>query len=543
MKKGDRYVVNGQKVWISRIQHSDLMILLARTTPVTEVKRKSEGMSIFIVDLQQAIGNGLTLQPIRNMVNHETCELFFDNLEIPAENLIGEEGKGFKYILDGLNAERILIAAECIGDAYWFIDRAANTPRSASCSTGRSARTRACRSRSPRPTSRSRRPNLMRFKACALFDAHQPCGAEANMAKYLAAKASWEAANICLQTHGGYGFACEYDVERKFRETRLYSGRADLDQPDPVLRRRARARPAAVVLMSRPLEGLLVLSLEQAVAAPYCTSRLADAGARVIKIERAEGDFARGYDRAAGDVSSYFVWLNRGKQSLVADIKQPGDAALLHAILARADVFIQNLAPGAAARAGFGSDALRARHPRLITVDISGYGDTGDYAAMKAYDLLVQAEIGPGDDHRPSGRPGPRRRLGLRHRLRHGGARRGAGGADRARQHRARQRPEGQPVRRHGRLDERAAAVLRGHRHRAPAHGARAPVDLPVRRIRHQRRRAGADLDPERTRMGRVLRTLSGRAGPAGSRASRPTSSASPTAPRSTRTSPRPSRG
>jgi len=222
VKRGDRYVVNGQKVWISRVQHSELMILLARTTPLAEVKRKSEGMSIFIVDIKEAMKKGMTVRPIPNMVNHETNELFFDNLEIPAENLIGEEGKGFKYILDGLNAERTLIAAECIGDGYWFIDRAAKY---------------ACeRVVFDRPIGQNQgvsfpiaeaymeveAANLMRFRACELFDAHQPCGTEANMAKHLAAKASWEAANVCLQTHGGFGFACEYDVERKFRETRLY---------------------------------------------------------------------------------------------------------------------------------------------------------------------------------------------------------------------------------------------------------------------------------------------------------------------------------
>jgi acyl-CoA dehydrogenase len=222
VKKGDHYVVNGQKVWISRIQHSDLMILLARTTPLADVKRKSEGMSIFIVDLKTALGNGMTVKPIRNMVNHETNEVFFDNLEIPAENLIGEEGKGFKYILDGLNAERTLIAAECIGDAYWFIDRARRY------ATDRNVFGRAIGQNQgiqfPIADSyiETEAANLMRFKACTLFDAGQPCGAEANMAKYLAAKASWEAANVCLQTHGGFGFACEYDVERKFRETRLY---------------------------------------------------------------------------------------------------------------------------------------------------------------------------------------------------------------------------------------------------------------------------------------------------------------------------------
>jgi acyl-CoA dehydrogenase len=222
VKKGDRYVVNGQKVWISRIQHSDLMILLARTTPVAEVKKKSEGMSIFIVDLKEAIGHGMTVRPIRNMVNHETNEVFFDNLEIPAENLIGEEGKGFKYILDGLNAERTLIAAECIGDAYWFVDRATKYAKDRIVFDRPIGKNQAVQFPIAESYIETEAANLMRWQACTLFDAHQPCGAEANMAKYLAAKASWEAANVCLQTHGGFGFAAEYDIERKFRETRLY---------------------------------------------------------------------------------------------------------------------------------------------------------------------------------------------------------------------------------------------------------------------------------------------------------------------------------
>ena len=198
------------------------MILLARTTPVDQVKRKSEGMSIFLVDLHQAIGKGLTVQPIRNMVNHETNELFFDNLDIPADTLIGEEGKGFKYILDGLNAERTLIAAECIGDAYWFIDRATKYAKERVVFDRPIGQNQGVQFPIADNYIETEAANLMRWKACALFDAHQSCGAEANMAKYLAAKASWEAANVCLQTHGGFGFACEYDIERKFRETRLY---------------------------------------------------------------------------------------------------------------------------------------------------------------------------------------------------------------------------------------------------------------------------------------------------------------------------------
>jgi len=221
-RRGDRYVVNGQKVWISRIQHSDLMILLARTTPLAQVKKKSEGMSIFIVDLHRAIGNGLTVRPIPNMVNHETNELFFEELEIPAENLIGEEGRGFKYILDGLNAERTLIAAECIGDGYWFIDRVTKYANERVVFGRPIGQNQGVQFPIAEAFIEVEAANLMRWKACALFDAHKPCGAEANMAKYLAAKASWEAANACLQFHGGFGFANEYDVERKFRETRLY---------------------------------------------------------------------------------------------------------------------------------------------------------------------------------------------------------------------------------------------------------------------------------------------------------------------------------
>jgi acyl-CoA dehydrogenase len=222
VKKGDKYVVNGQKVWISRIQHSELMILLARTTPLDQVKKKSEGMSIFIVDLREAIGHGLEVKPIRNMVNHETNQLFIDNLEVPAENLIGEEGRGFKYILDGLNAERILIAAECIGDGYWFIDRATKYAKDRVVFDRPIGQNQGVQFPIARAYVNIEAANLMRYKAAALFDARQPCGAEANMAKLLAADSSWEAANACLQTHGGFGFAAEYDVERKFRETRLY---------------------------------------------------------------------------------------------------------------------------------------------------------------------------------------------------------------------------------------------------------------------------------------------------------------------------------
>jgi acyl-CoA dehydrogenase len=222
VKKGDHYLVRGQKVWTSRVQHSDLMILLARTTPLAEVKKKTEGMSIFLVDLRESIGETLRVRPIPNMVNHETNELFFDDLKIPAENLIGEEGKGFKYILDGLNAERTLIAAECVGDGYWFIDKVAKYVQERNVFGRPIGQNQGVQFPIAKAYIKVEAANLMRFKACALFDVHQPCGAEANMALLLAAEASWEAANACLQFHGGFGFACEYDVERKFRETRLY---------------------------------------------------------------------------------------------------------------------------------------------------------------------------------------------------------------------------------------------------------------------------------------------------------------------------------
>jgi len=221
-KKENRYVISGQKVWVSRVQHSDLMVLLARTTPLAEVKKKSEGMSIFLVDIRQAMGKGLSMAPIRNMVNHETNELYFDGLEIPADSLLGEEGKGFRYILDGLNAERALIAAECIGDGYWFIEKVVKYTSERVVFGRPIAQNQGVQFPIAKAYVNLEAANLMRYRACELYDRQQPCGAEANMAKLLAADASWEAANVCLQFHGGFGFACDYDVERKFRETRLY---------------------------------------------------------------------------------------------------------------------------------------------------------------------------------------------------------------------------------------------------------------------------------------------------------------------------------
>ncbi|MGE3290304.1 MAG: acyl-CoA dehydrogenase family protein, partial [Geminicoccaceae bacterium] len=222
VREGDRWLVHGQKVWISRVRHSDLMILLARTTPLAEVARKGDGLSLFLVDLREAVGRGLELRPIPNMVSHDTCELFMDGLEIPAENLIGTEGQGFRHVLDGLNAERALIAAECIGDGRWFVEKASAYARERRVFGRPIGQNQGVQFPIARAHVNVEAASLMRFEACRRFDAGLPCGEQANMAKLLAADASWEAANVCLQTHGGYGFAVEYDVERKFRETRLY---------------------------------------------------------------------------------------------------------------------------------------------------------------------------------------------------------------------------------------------------------------------------------------------------------------------------------
>jgi acyl-CoA dehydrogenase len=220
--KGDHYVVQGQKVWTSRLQHSDYMLLLARTTPLADVKKKTEGLSVFLVDLRDEIGKSITVRPIRNMVNHETNEIFIDNLRIPVENRIGEEGQGLKYILDGLNAERILIAAECVGDGYWFVEKASAYANDRVVFDRPIGKNQGIQFPIARAFVNVEAASLMRYRACELFDAGLPCGSEANMSKLLAADASWEAANVCLQTHGGFGFAAEYDIERKFRETRLY---------------------------------------------------------------------------------------------------------------------------------------------------------------------------------------------------------------------------------------------------------------------------------------------------------------------------------
>jgi acyl-CoA dehydrogenase len=221
-RRGDRYVVNGQKVWISRVRHSDLMLLLARTTPLAGVEKKTDGLSVFLVDLHGAEQRGMSLRGIRNMVNHETNEVFFDDFEIPAENLVGQEGRGFRYILDGMNAERILIAAECIGDGYWFTEKSRRYASERIVFDRPIGQNQGVQFPIARAYANVRAADLMRYEAARLYDTGNPCGAEANLAKLLAADASWEAANACLQTFGGFGFAAEYDVERKLRETRLY---------------------------------------------------------------------------------------------------------------------------------------------------------------------------------------------------------------------------------------------------------------------------------------------------------------------------------
>ena len=222
VKKGDRYVVRGQKIWISRAEHSDLLLLIARTTPIDQIKKRTEGLSVFLVDLRAAVGHGLTIRPIRTMMNHATTELFFDDLEIPATTLIGEEGRGFRYLLDGLNAERILIAAECIGDGRWFLERAGKYARERVVFGRPIGQNQGVQFPIARAHVNVEAANLMCVRAAALFDGGEPCGAEANMAKLLAADASWEAANVAVQTFGGFGFAEDYDIERKFRETKLY---------------------------------------------------------------------------------------------------------------------------------------------------------------------------------------------------------------------------------------------------------------------------------------------------------------------------------
>jgi len=222
VRRGETYVINGQKVWTSRAEHSDLMVLLARTTPKDQVARKADGLSVFLLDMREALGRGLTIKPIRTMINHATTEIFFDNLEIPANCLIGEEGRGFRYILDGMNAERILIAAECVGDNRWFVEKAAAYAKDRVVFGRPIGQNQGVAFPIARAHAQGKAARLMTYEAARLYDAKAPCAEEANTAKLLASEASWAAADTCLQTHGGFGFAEEYDVERKFRETRLY---------------------------------------------------------------------------------------------------------------------------------------------------------------------------------------------------------------------------------------------------------------------------------------------------------------------------------
>lgn len=222
VRSSDGYIVNGQKIWTSRVQHSDLLLLLVRTTPLDQVAKRTDGLSLLLIDLRDAVGRGVTIKPIRTMINHHTAEVFFDNLHVPFEQLIGEEGKGFRYLLDSLNAERILIAAESLGDGYWFIERTVQYANQRTVFGRPIGQNQGVQFPIAQAYVNIQAADLMRFRAAELFDSNAPCGAEANMAKLLAADAAWQAANTALQTHGGFGFATEYDIERKFRETRLY---------------------------------------------------------------------------------------------------------------------------------------------------------------------------------------------------------------------------------------------------------------------------------------------------------------------------------
>jgi acyl-CoA dehydrogenase len=221
-RKGDKYVIRGQKIWISRAEHSDLLLLIVRTTPIAELKKRSDGLSVLLIDMRGAVGHGLTIRPIRTMMNHATTELFFDDLEVPVDALVGEQGKGFHYLIDGLNAERILIAAECVGDGRWFVDRATKYAKDRVVFNRPIGQNQGIQFPIARAHVNVEAAHLMRTRAAELFDRGEPCGAEANMAKLLAADASWEAANVAVQTYGGFGFAEDYDIERKFRETKLY---------------------------------------------------------------------------------------------------------------------------------------------------------------------------------------------------------------------------------------------------------------------------------------------------------------------------------
>ena len=318
VRTGDRYVINGQKIWISRAEHSDLMLLLARTTPADQVKKRTEGLSTILVDLRQAVGHGLRIRPIRTMMNHATTELFFDNLEVPVENLVGEEGQGFRYLLDSLNAERILIASECIGDARWFLERTCRYANERVVFGRPIGKNQGIQFPIARGYANLEAARLMVARAASLFDSGKAVRpgseyGEASGGRRFLGTGQCRGANLRR-------FRLRRRVRHRAQVPRdaAVSGGAHFHEPDSELSGGARSGPAQVLLM-RPLEGITVVSLEQAVAAPFATRQLADLGARVIKIERPEvGDFARGYDATVRGLSSHFVWLNRSKESLDA---------------------------------------------------------------------------------------------------------------------------------------------------------------------------------------------------------------------------------
>ena len=503
----DSYIVNGQKIWTSRAEYSDLMLLLARTTPKDEAKKRTDGLSVFLVDMREAKNHGLEIRPIRTMMNHSTTEVFFTDMKVPAENLIGEEGKGFRYILSGMNAERILISAESIGDAKWFIAKAtayakervgvrpADRPeprhpvsdRKSLCGDAR----RRIDGEGSDPQIRGR-PRLRRGSQHG-----QDAGGRCGLGRGQCLRADlWR---LCLR--GGIRHRAQVP-----RDPALPGG-ADLDQSDPVVRRRARAGHAALLLRTNmlPLEGIIVIAVEQAVAAPFCSSRLADAGAHVIKIERPEGDFARGYDAAAKGQSSYFVWLNRGKESVVIDLATKEGRAQLEPLIAGADVLLQNLKPGSMDKLGFSLRAPAKDYPALICCTISGYGDDGPYADRKAYDLLIQAESGLASI---TGGPEGPSRVGVSVVDIATGATAHAAILEaliaRGPQRQGRRHPD-LDVRRDGRLARGAPDQRRG-RQPAAADWSRPSLDRALWRVPVKGRQGHPDLDPERARMEETLR-------------------------------------
>ena len=454
-----------------------------------------------------AAAKGLTIRPIRTMMNHATTEIFFDDMRVPAENLIGEEGEGFRYILSGMNAERILIAAECIGDARWFIDKATAYAKERSVFGRPIGQNQGVQFPIARAYAQMRTAALMVREAASLYDAGRDCGAEANMAKLAAADASWAAAEMCVQTHGGFGFAEEFDIERKFRETRLY-------QVAPISTNLILSYLAEHVLGCRRVVSEVG---DDRCRSKACSSsrsnrrsprRCAPAGSPMPARASSRSSARRATSRAAMTMSrtasraiSSGSTAARSWWSSIS--RKADDKALLAAMLAKADVFVQNLKPGAVAKLGFPIERLRREHPRLIVCSVSGYGESGPYAERKAYDLLIQAEVGLASITGGPIGAGARRRLGVRHRRRHERLRGDPRSADRARAHRRGRRAVGLAVRRDGRLDDDAAAAA-GRRQAAEARRPRAHLDRALRRVQEPRRRRRADLDPERPRMARA---------------------------------------